>query len=56
MTNPNNAKKQFIAPILVEYGKFEELTQGSASGDTLDQNFDSGTPLADILTAGRTFS
>lgn len=48
MTNPNNAKKQFIAPTLVEYGKFEELTQGNSTGESLDADFPDGTPFGDL--------
>ena len=44
MTNPNNAKKQFVAPTLIEYGKFEELTQGSSDGDFTDAVFPVDTP------------
>lgn len=43
MTNSNNAKKQFVVPTLVEYGKFEELTQGSSSGKVTDKDFPAGT-------------
>lgn len=48
MTNPNNAKKQFVAPTLVEYGKFEELTQATTTGSKLDVAFDSGTDVDDL--------
>lgn len=48
MTNPNNAKKQFVAPTLVEYGKFEELTQATRTGTNLDAGFDANTPLTEI--------
>ena len=44
MTNSNNAKKQFVAPKLVEYGKFEELTQGNSTGSVTDAAFPANTP------------
>ena len=43
MTNPNIAKKQFVAPTLVEYGKFEVLTQGNSVGTATDADFPRGT-------------
>lgn len=48
MTNSKNAKKQFVAPTLVEYGKFEELTQGSATGSVTDRAVPAGTPASNI--------
>ena len=44
MTNLNNAKKQFVAPMLIEYGKFEELTKGNADGNFTDAEFPDDTP------------
>ena len=48
MTNPNNSKKQFSAPTLVEYGKFEELTQGTNFGRVTDAIIPAGTPIENI--------
>ncbi len=48
MTNENAAKKQFVAPVLIEYGKFEELTQGGTKGGSLDADFPNNTPFSDL--------
>lgn len=48
MTNENATKKQFVAPTLVAYGKFEELTQGSATGTKLDAPFNAGDDISDL--------
>ena len=45
MTNENTTKKQFVAPVLIEYGKFEELTQAAQTGSRLDAAFNSQTPV-----------
>jgi len=43
-----DGKLEYEAPELVVHGTIESLTQGQASGWTLDATFPTGTPAGDI--------
>lgn len=41
-------KADYVAPELIDAGLFEEITEGGATGSTLDANFSAGTPVSDL--------
>ena len=41
-------KTTYEAPTLVEVGSFEDITQGSSTGSSLDAPFPTGTPGKDL--------
>ena len=41
-------KFDYETPELIDAGLFEEITEGGASGSTLDATFSSGTPVSDL--------
>ena len=41
-------KSAYTRPRLVVYGKLEEITQGSSSGDYTDAAFPEGTKTSDL--------
>ena len=41
-------KNAYVRPRLVVYGKLEEITQGSSSGNILDADFPRGTEFGDL--------
>lgn len=40
--------KQYSRPTLLVQGKLEALTQGSRTGNALDNTFPTGTPFGDL--------
>lgn len=41
-------KAVYETPELIDAGLFEEITEGGATGSTLDATFSSGTPISDL--------